>query len=283
MLPFAFVHHDLPTNGFMTCGIGEYLASLNNTLDIEASDLLEAVAKYHRPWGFVYDAAADWQPIHKMGSFIRLNSNPTDMERSNPPRVEFVQPELDVAGGWDNIRQAIDTALEGLGVPATMYRMNQSTLPSGAAQVAEQQPLVDYSKARQVPFLRYETELAKVTLQVGGAYYNRPELLAAAEDIKFTASWPPVTIRTPGQEQDAQDSNSVQLGYESTAMVVKRRFGFSSDEEVWEHLEQVSEDEQKLQGIKVNPESEDASDGMQAEGTEDPEEAQAGEVNDEET
>jgi hypothetical protein len=277
ILPFAFIHHEIPTNGYCVSGLGDYLADINAGLDIEASDMAEAVSKYHRPWGFVYDAASDWQPIVKMGNLIRLNTNPTDLDRSNPPRVEFAQPDLDIQGGWDNIRSAIDTALEGIGVPQSLYRLNQATLPSGAALMAEQQPLVDYSRSRQVSFERYETDLARATLTIGGLWYDRPELDAAAADIKLSVTWPPVTIRTPGQEQDIQDQTSIAMGIESTAMITKRRLALNSDEEVWEHLEQVAEDEQRLAMIKQTPESEDTTDAMQAQGTEAPEAGQVSE------
>jgi hypothetical protein len=155
---------------------------------------------------------------------------------------------MDVQGGWDHVQRAIDTVLEGLGVPQTAYRLNQSTLPSGAAQIAEQQPLLDYSEMRQEPFRKYEADIAAVILAVGGK--GAPE-----SGVDLTCRWPVDLIRTPGPEQDVQDQASLQMDMESEAMVAKRRFKFQSDEEAWEHLERVAEDKKKLRKLGLGPQA----------------------------
>lgn len=251
ILPFAFCWYERPINGFDHIhGLGEFLANLNESIDVEMSDMANAVSKYHSPQPIAYDCGAEFQPIVAPGKWIRVNSQPTmsDMVSGSQPRLEFLQASLDITGGWDNIRNAIDSELEALGVPLTSYRMDTATLPSGDALVAEQKPLSDYAEERQEPFKFYEADLKRVVLTVGGQYYHKPELLAAAK-APLSLTWPPKTIDLPGPARDQQDQASLDMGLESLVMVVMRRFSCTRDEAM-EHLQQVLDDTADLQEMR---------------------------------
>lgn len=245
IIPFAFVWAELPVSGFdAVTGLGPFLADLNSTIDEELSDMALAVRKYHTPTPVIYDGDVGFQPIRKAGEWLRVNSTPFELEKAPPPRLEFLQAQLDIAGGWTNIRSVIDSELEALGIPLTAYRMDSNTLPSGAALVAEQMPLIEHARELHEPYRKYEDDLKTVTFQVGGAYYGRPDLQAAAA-LPLSVTSPPVTIDLPGADRDAADAASVEGGYESPVMVVMRRFGLTRDQAV-QHLRRVIEDHAEL-------------------------------------
>lgn len=246
MLPFSFVHHDLPVRCWHTPGIGNYLAEINGTIDDEASDMASAVRAYHTPLPVLYEATAEQQVIKKFGAFIRVNSDAGDMEGASP-RLEYLQANLDITGGWDNIRSAILTVLEGLGIPETAYRLNQATLPSGAAQVAEQAPLMTYSQNRQEPFRKYERDLVSLCAAVDLGY---------TEDVGLSLKWPPTSISLPGADRDQQDQDALTMGIESLVMVVMRRFGLDEDE-AKEHIQRVAEDNAFVRSLNVLPQQAD--------------------------
>lgn len=254
IIPFSFVFYELPVAGIDTVhGLGPFLAELNGTLDVEMSDMSQAVGAYHTPLPVIIDGEVGWQPIKKSGDWVRVNSMASDLEKAPTPSLQFLQPKLDIAGGWQNIQSAIDCELEALGIPLSAYRMEQAPHASGVALVAEQKPLQDYATARREPFRKYEDDLKTITLQVAGTYYGRSDLLtASAEPISLT--WPAQTIDLPGPDQDMADSFSVSAGYESPVMVVQRRFGMSREQAI-DHLHQVAKDHTELatimQGVTI--------------------------------
>ena len=248
IIPFSFVWHELPVRGVGSVhGLGPFLSEINSTIDIEMSDMCQAVSAYHTPMGVAYDADPNFQVIKKVGSWLRINGMTTDISRMPAPKLDFLQAELDISGGWANIRGVIDSELEALGVPLASYRMNSATLHSGAALMAEQMPLVDYAVERREPIRKYEDDLKTVALTVAGNYYSQPELLRGAK-LPITLTWPAQTLDLPGQERDLVDADSVAAGYESPVMVVQRRFGLSRDQAL-DHMKQVSEDHAELQKI----------------------------------
>ena len=173
-LPFAFVWFELPVSGVDSVqGLGPFLSELNGTIDVDMSDMAQAFKAYHNPTGVIYDGDVGWQPVKRIGDWLRVNSVASDLEKSPTPKLEYLQAQLDTAAGQVYIRGVIDSELEALGVPLTSYRMDSATLPSGAALVAEQKPLQDYAVERREPFRLYESELKTVTLKVAGAYYSR--------------------------------------------------------------------------------------------------------------
>lgn len=250
VLPFAFVWFELPTSGIYTvCGLGGFLSDLNASIDIEMSDMAGAVTAYHTPLPVAYDCDVALQPVVGMGKFIRVNAVPTDLEHAPTPRLEYLQAELDITGGWDNIKSVIEAELEALGIPMTSWRMDSATLPSGAAIVAEQAPLVEYATERREPFRKYEDDLKSVSCAVGGSYYSRPDLTAAVK-LPMTLTWPAPAIDLPGADRDAADQASLELGLESRVMICMRRFGMTRPQAI-EHLKLAIEDEQDMAEMRA--------------------------------
>ena len=109
IIPFAFVWYELPLNGIDSVeGLGPFLSSLNETIDVEMCDMAQAVQMYHNPIPVAYDADVSWHPIVAPGKWMRVNSVPTDLERGPTPRLEYLQGNLDITGGWTNVRGVID-------------------------------------------------------------------------------------------------------------------------------------------------------------------------------
>ncbi|WP_165231390.1 hypothetical protein [Aquisphaera insulae] len=242
VLPFAFAWFEPPTSGIDACGgLGPFLSAINSTLDVEASDLAQAVQEYHAPMGVAFDVDVAANPVRVMGRFARLASLPTDLEKSPPGRLEYLQADLDIEGGWTNIRSVIDSELEGLGVPVTSYRMGSKPLASGAALAIEQKPLADYATERRQPFRRYERDLAVASLAVGGTHYDRADLLAAAKEGRLSLAWPGAQVDLPGPERDAQDRAAIELGIESPVTIAMRRYGLTREQAI-AHLAQVAAD-----------------------------------------
>lgn len=245
-LPFAFVWFERPTGGVDEQeGLGPFLANLNATIDVEMSDMAQAVQKYHAPLLLAYDCSIEWSPVAVPGKPLRVVGDPTDFDKPPAPRLEYLQAKLDVGGGWENIRQVIDSQLEALGVPLTAYRMDSRTLPSGAALIAEQKPLTDYATGRRSLCRDWEASLARVCLTAAGAYYGRADLAAAGLGGRLQLAWPPPSIDLPSADRDEQDRSSLELGMESRVMIAMRRFGLSR-EQALEHLRQAAEDEAEL-------------------------------------
>jgi hypothetical protein len=268
IIPFAFIWYELPLNGIDSVeGLGPFLSSLNETIDVEISDMAQGVQQYHNPIPCAYDADVSWAPIVAPGKWMRVNSVPTDLERGPTPRLEYLQAQLDIAGGWTNIRGVVDSELEALGIPLTAYRMDSNTLPSGAALVAEQKPLMDYAVTRREPFRVYETGLARVALTVGRAFYRQPGLTTQGQDLTLNLTWPAPTIDLPGPDRDTQDQDSLAMGLESRVMIVMRRFGMDRDQAI-AHLKQCVEDEQEVadMGISLPPRGAPASPDQGANG-----------------
>jgi hypothetical protein len=252
VIPFAFVWYEMPLNGIDSVeGLGKFLSGLNETIDIEISDMAQAVQHYHIPIGIAYDADVSWHPIVAPGKWMRVNSVPTDLEQGPTPRKEYLQGNLDITGGWANIRGVIDSELEALGIPLTAYRMDSNTLPSGAALIAEQKPLMDYAVGRREPFRVYETDLARVALTVGRAFYKQPGLTTQGQDLILNLTWPSPTIDLPGPDRDTQDQDALAMGLESRVMIVMRRFGLTRDQAI-EHLRQCIEDEQEVSAMGMS-------------------------------
>jgi hypothetical protein len=261
IIPFSFVWYELPINGIDSVeGLGPFLVNLNESIDVEMSDMAQAVQMYHSPIAIAYDADVSWHPIVAPGKWMRVNSVPTDLERGPTPRLEYLQGNLDITGGWTNIRGVIDSQLEALGIPLTAYRMDSNTLPSGAALVAEQKPLMDYAMGRREPFRVYETGLARATLTVARAFYRQPGVTTRGQELILNLTWPAPTIDLPGPDRDTQDQDSLAMGLESRVMIVMRRFGLSRDQAI-EHLQQCVEDEQEVteMGMSLPPKGAAAS------------------------
>lgn len=275
ILPFAFFWEELPTSGIDEQeGLGPYLADFNHGLDVEASDLAQAVQKYHTPLPVAYGVDEDVSIVKRPGTFARIAGYDGEEENAPEARVEYLQANLDIEGGYRSLEGARDAVLEALGIPLTAYRMESRTLPSGEALLAEQKPLADFAKSRRPLALMVETDLAKVCLTVHGRWnqgaaargLGPASALKAAEDLVLSLLWPVASIDLPSAERDREDRSAVEMGIESRVMVVMRRYGYSR-EQAMAHLRQVADDESELAKLLPPPPTDDGGDdGVEAPG-----------------
>ena len=243
-LPFAFIPYQYPSRSFWVHGPGTQFRHAHHYLDNRLSELALSIKYYSRPMGLAYNVREDFRPMIRPGGFQHV---PRKLAGTDNPeaRVEYLQAQIDIAGEWMDIQGYIDHTLEMAGVPRSAIRLEQSGAVSGVAIVAEQWPLITRTKARQRPFNRYEAELAKVALAVGGAYYGRADLIAASVKPMLQLAWPEVEISLPGPEKDAADDWELGHKLRSKIQVLMERRGVTRDQAIAE-LEQVVEDEELL-------------------------------------
>jgi hypothetical protein len=252
VLPFSPFHFEPPTQDLMSFGLGGALRRANATLDVEMSDLAQAVQFYGRPLGFTRNVDKSWRPRMRPGSFTTLPPGKVSAGGPSGPEPEafYLQAQLDVAGIWADITNFANGTFEEMGVPLSAVRLEQTGVVSGIAIVAEQAPLLTRAKKRQRPALRWEHSLAEVVLAVGGAYYSRPELLAAAADLDLTAVWPEPQIPIPDPARDEIDENRLAMGLTSRVMLVMERSGLDRDGAL-ELIGQVARDEAEVVAIRA--------------------------------
>ena len=253
-LPFGLFFHERPTTSLDGSGLGPYLADCNAAIDVKIDRMDAAVVAYHTPPGYVYNAPAGWDPHdpdNEAGSLIKVPMGLDGDGDAHDVRIEYPQPNLDIESGHLDIEKTIDTVMEGLGVPQTLYRMDQASLPSGESQKAEQQPLVDYTEKRRELFKSWETDLAEAILAVVGV---KPKQRAAKEagtrGLNLTLRWPP---EDPTAEEIQADQAAMADESVSLVMVVQKRNRYSNRVEALQHLAQVSKDNEELAKLGLGP------------------------------
>lgn len=257
-LPFGLIFHERPTSTLTGDALGPFLIERNAAIDVKIDRMDEAVVAFHAPQGYLFNAPPGWNPLkgddsglpYQIGGLVRVPMN-VAMDEAVQVRIEYPQPNLDIESGHLDIEKTIDTVMEGLGVPQTLYRMDQASLPSGESQKAEQQPLVDYTEKRRELFKCWETDLAEAILAVVGV---KPDQAAAKEagtkGLNLTLRWPP---EDPTMEEMQADQMAVQEESTSLVMVVQKRNRYASREEAIQHLRQVSEDNKALHRFGLGP------------------------------
>jgi hypothetical protein len=252
VLPFCFVHDELPVCDFWEGGIGTALRECNQELDRELSDLAQHLKVHMNPDAFLRGVAAEWRREKRPGGWQPLIAAiGPDGEQQAPPEAFYVQPQLSVDHAWFDIEKYANSTLEELDVPLVAVRDYASTDLSGIAIVARSIPLLSRTKGRQVPFIAYETALARLILSVAGNYYGE-ESLAAAAAASLSVTFPTPRFPLPTPERDAEDQFEVENHIKSLLMVIQERKGMTRDQAI-EHVEQVKEDDDLLTQLYPEP------------------------------
>lgn len=253
-LPFGLVHHALPVTAATVPGLGSFLADAEEAVDAKRYAISLGVKKYFLPKPYVSGISPEWQPTDIAGEYMRIPTPITGAGgEGTSPTVGFIQASIDVEQGEHHVDRAIERTLEAVGVPLSIYRMNQSSSLSGDALEAEQKPLIDYSTARQEIFKLWENHVAEATCAVGGFATGDGRLVEAGRGVNLSTTWPADLVVTSGDEQDRQDRASLELGLDSLVSVTMRRLRLTSEEEALQHLIKIREDNQKLRELGILP------------------------------
>lgn len=251
-LPFSFVHNCQPITSFWETGPGAMLVSGEINTNSRLSGLAEAISIHLNPVGLAENVDETWNPILKPGLFNRINSAKMRIgqtggyEDGAPPKVYYLQAQIDIAGAWDDLCRFLTQLLQALRTPSEAVRMEKIEASSGIALIVEQAPLLTRARARHKPFTLYETDLARTILRCAGGHYGRPELVADAKVGSLTLSWPQPSVPVPTQDNLDLLLGQVTAGIKSLPMATAEWYGCDR-ECAFKILEQVEADNKELE------------------------------------
>lgn len=252
VLPFSFVHDEMPVSDFYEGGIGNILRECNAEVDREMSDLAQHSREYMDPDRFTTGVSPSWRREKRSGNWQALTPNKSTLEDGGvQPSAFLVQGQLATDHVWYNITTYQNSVLEELDVPLPAIRADLSQNLSGIAIVAKHLPLLERARMRQSRFTSAETDLARTVLQVAGAGYGIPALTQAAVDTELVVTWPAPKFALPSSDQDLQDTWMLDQGVKSLVDVVAERGGFTNDQ-AKEQIERVADDNRWLATV-LNP------------------------------
>lgn len=238
-LPFAFVHFNPPNTEFWSGGPGDHLAEANDYINYFLTEMGDSVRYCMKPIVKAFGVREGWTPPGPTtpGDLWTIPPAYTDASGNGvPPDLTYLQADPSfIEGCWSDAMAYLDHTMECNNCPPVEVRMSQSGARSGASIVMEQMPLVIRAIGRQRDFARYETDLARVALLVGGLDPGPAQTL--------TLRWPSMIPDIPGAstEQDAADLEQLTTGQTSRVMVAMRKFNFTRAEAV-AHLKQIADD-----------------------------------------
>ncbi len=280
ILPFSFVHFEEPVCEFWGGSPGNNLRSINDGINFKLTETFDCIRYNLRPVVLLKGVRPDWKPPAPiMPGDIWHMSKASDSGREgegDEADASYLQADPSfVVADWDDTARFVDHTLEMYGVPATAIRMEQSSVRSGVAIIAEQIPLIDWARSRQKPFGMYEEELARLVLKIGARHLGSQlefEYQATAKDLDLVSlhpglvlKWPDMFPRIPGQEQDAEDLFELEQRLTSKTMLLMQRKGLTR-EEAEEMLKEVAEDLKREKELfsEIEPELSQALGGIGA-------------------
>jgi Phage portal protein, SPP1 Gp6-like len=262
VLPFSFVHFNLPVRSFWNGSPGNGLRMANDGINFKMTETFDCIRYNLRPVVTLKDVRPDWKPpapIFPGDVWNLAGASDSTMEVSKDPTASYLQADPSfVEADWQDTQSFIDHTLEMHGVPPSVIRMTQDSVRSGVAIVAEQLPVIQWAKSRQKPFGYYEEDLARLVLKIGASHLGRQqdeEYRVTAADLEAVSmhpglvlKWPNMYPRIPGEDQDRADEFELEKKLISKTMLLMERKNLTR-EEAEEMLEEIAEDlknEQKL-------------------------------------
>jgi hypothetical protein len=279
ILPFSFVHFEEPVCEFWGGSPGHNLRKVNDGVNFKLTETFDCIRYNLRPVVLLKGVRPDWKPpapIFPGDVWHMAAASDSTMEKDSEPDATYLQADPSfVVADWDDTKQFVDHTLEMYGVPATAIRMEQSSVRSGVAIIAEQIPLIDWARSRQKPFGMYEEELARLVLKIGARHLGSQvgeDYQATAADLDMVSlhpglvlKWPDMYPRIPGQEQDAEDLFELEQRLTSKTMLLMQRKSLTR-EEAEEMLEEIAEDLKREKELfsEIEPELTQALGGIGA-------------------
>ena len=257
VIPFAFFHYEQPVNYFWSPGIGKALRDLNLHVVRRLTDLSDQIMNL-RPKGYAKNCPPQFVVPTNMrpDEFITLPNAFNAQGEGPEAELGWLYPDTSFTTiDWNDLTAYIDLSLEMLGIPPSAIRMEQQGGTSGIAIQSEQLPLIEEAENRQVAFERYETELARITLNAAAAqissFKSRPVidpnlLAAAAASLSMTFRWPPMTKNRPGPDRDAHDAFLLQNQLASRVQIIMDNEQLTEEEamiKVEATLQQLNQEE----------------------------------------
>jgi hypothetical protein len=275
MLPFCWVFHRLPNDAFWTGSLGTPLREANQELDRDLSDQTQLEQAFRCPDQWIKNVPTDFRHKKSPGRWQILRRLKDQDDKVGDPEPFYTQPTLDTASFWLGFINFANTVLQGLSVPLTAARTDSASGPTSALQIlAEQIPLLTYTKQRQRPFTVYEHDLATLILAVCGRWYSQgqgePEQLdyanriaLAAEDLKLDVTWPVPAVDFISIETLQADDEEYQLGITSRARILAKTHGLTIDQ-ARQLLYQIAAErlEEQQLGLSAPPPPQFGPDGM---------------------
>ena len=262
VLPFAFAHYHYPVQCFHSGGPGTQLRKAADYISYHLTRTGDDLTYYSRPLLVAEGVSGLFRlptPL-QAGDCVVLPPYAADaLANATKPNLRYV--EADVASitdaNWRDLQAYISHTLQTHGVPEDAVRVERTGDQSGFALLVEQAPLVKAARSRQKPFSRYETDLARVVLQVAAAHLeangaDAKALRAALAEFSLTLKWPSLWAEIPGPEKDRQTAFDLAMGITSKLAIVQERYGLT-EEEALAYLTKVAADNEALEKIGIDP------------------------------
>jgi hypothetical protein len=233
VLPFVFVRNEPADSGFWEGGIGCPLREANAELDQRLSDIAQHVQRFLNPFGWARNIMPGQAVFSKVGGFSHLAADEAirQGDQKGEPELGYLQAQLGVEAAWYDAKTAADNALEELEIPLTTVRSDASTDLSGIAIERKTVPLLRRTRQRQPQFGETEVELAGKILAVIGAWYGKPNFLAAAVNPALVCVWPePRVIDTSSAEGLTSLQQELDMGMADPIEVLARLRGLTLDQ-----------------------------------------------------
>jgi hypothetical protein len=265
VVPFAFVHFDVPLDEFWTPSPGDLLTEANDYLNAFLTAMGDRVEFAANPILLAAGVRAGWKPGEvRPGAVWDLASAKSAGDEGADPDLSYLQADLGfIEAGWGDLQNYLDLLLETLGVPPAAIRLVQTTSASGVAIMAEQIPLLEWAEGRQELFGLAEHDLAVVTLKVASAWLaankgthpqleaTSAQLAAAAKAPGLVLGWPDLFEGLKTEARLALDTSELEEGLTSRIQVLMRRLNLTRDE-AREHLRQIAED-RAFEAVLLSP------------------------------
>lgn len=261
MIPFSFVHWEMPVTDFWGGSPGDHLVGVNECTNFGLTNGFDRVRYNLDPIVLLSGVRAGWKiPPAEPGAVWDLPSTVADdASGMTKAGAEYLQADSSyVVAGWEDLNNYLDMVMEMHGVPPATVRMTQESARSGVSIVAEQIPLITWAKSRQRPFASYEDKLARLVLAMGATHLGAQEdgesqataaqLEAASADPELSLRWAKMFPDMPGIEQDQSDQWLLDNHLASRTTILMRREGYTR-EEAEASLEEIAEDLEREQAL----------------------------------
>ena len=161
LIPFAFVHDQLPVDGFWTEGRGRAVAFANAEFNTKLSELAHTVAM--QGFGVMEIVNPDPSQDIAIGPARAIAFNVSGAE---PFGVNFKSPNAPITDLIADLEFFVRTLLQTQRIPESVLSVNVGANVSGVSVLAQQTPVLEDRVERQQVFRGFEQQLIDISLAV---------------------------------------------------------------------------------------------------------------------